>query len=148
MKLAKIRRNFLYKCSKCSKVVGICIIAAILLNIMFVFYGSRLSRPGRDTALLTLHNYHTNLTTTHHVTRRRVEVSAEEFRQGAKTGNSLIDDYGENDIRFAGEQGRGVVLTVNMKKQMDLIMETYRLNTLASDGIPLNRLVPDSRIDG
>lgn len=76
------------------------------------------------------------------------EVSLDEFRNGAEVGNPLIDNYGKNNPRLAGENGNGVVLTKTQKTQADSIMDKHHLNTLISDIIPLNRMVPDSRIPG
>lgn len=45
----------------------------------------------------------------------QVTVSAEEFRAGAKTGNRLIDDYGNNNVMYAGEEGRGVIMPAHQK---------------------------------
>ena len=65
-----------------------------------------------------------------------------------KTGNPLIDDYGKNDPTKTGENGRGVTFVGEEKKKSDELMKKYNLNVFASDVIPLNRKVPDSRFKG
>ncbi|XP_067665047.1 polypeptide N-acetylgalactosaminyltransferase 1-like isoform X2 [Haliotis asinina] len=62
--------------------------------------------------------------------------------------NTLITKYGTNDLRLAGELGRGVVLAPEEKRRAEWAMKKYRVNVYASDIIPLNRLVPDSRPTG
>jgi len=47
-----------------------------------------------------------------------------------------------------GEMGVEVVVPQHMKANVSAVLETYRINVLASDVIPLNRLVPDSRFPG
>lgn len=76
-----------------------------------------------------------------------VKMSADDFRQTSNlmTGNRLIDDYGKNDIARAGENGRGLNFAGAEKKLVDSHMKKYQVNVLASDIIPLNRMVPDSR---
>ena len=61
------------------------------------------------------------------------------------TGNPLIDDYGQNDPTKTGENGRGVTFVGDEKKKSDALLKKYNLNVYASDVIPLNRKVPDSR---
>ncbi|XP_059165152.1 inactive polypeptide N-acetylgalactosaminyltransferase-like protein 5 [Physella acuta] len=96
---------------------------------------------------------------------RRI-ISLQEYRAGSRTGNSLVDDYGSNNVSAPGEMGRAVDLTQVDLTQVDVTqvdltqvnltlvelvgraMAEYNINTLASDVIPLNRLVPDSRIIG
>ncbi|XP_061164827.1 polypeptide N-acetylgalactosaminyltransferase 13-like [Saccostrea echinata] len=76
-----------------------------------------------------------------------VTITAEEYRQNPnlKTGNPLIDDYGENDLTKTGEMGRGVTFVGKEKAAAAKRMQLYNINVMASDLIPLNRLVPDSR---
>ena len=73
-----------------------------------------------------------------------------EYRRlsNAITGNVLIDEYGENDNALPGEGGRGVNFTGEDEKKANEILKVHRLNGYASDVIPLNRKVPDSRING
>ena len=80
----------------------------------------------------------------------KVTISAEEYRQNPtlKTGNPLIDDYGKNDLHHTGEMGRGVTFVGQEKLKVSQSLEKYHLNVIASDLIPLNRLVPDSRPPG
>ena len=47
-----------------------------------------------------------------------------------------------------GEMGVEVVVPQHMKANVSAVLDTYRINVLASDVIPLNRLVPDSRFPG
>ncbi|XP_041367912.1 inactive polypeptide N-acetylgalactosaminyltransferase-like protein 5 [Gigantopelta aegis] len=78
-------------------------------------------------------------------------VSRDDITSGLNTsdkvivGNPLISEYGRNDARLAGELGRGVVLVSEEKTKAEWAMREYRVNVFASDIIPLNRLVPDSR---
>ncbi|VDI51088.1 Hypothetical predicted protein [Mytilus galloprovincialis] len=44
-----------------------------------------------------------------------------------------------------GENGRGVTFVGEEKKKVKELLKKHRINVLASDIIPLNRLVPDSR---
>lgn len=76
-----------------------------------------------------------------------VTLTAEEFRQNPnlKTGNPLIDSYGHNDLTKNGELGRGLTFVGAEKRNVSESMRKYFLNVVASDLIPLNRLVPDSR---
>ncbi|CAL1547961.1 unnamed protein product, partial [Lymnaea stagnalis] len=76
----------------------------------------------------------------------RVDITVEEFRAGAKTGNPLIDNYGHNNGSERGEMGRRVILTPEEEERAKDAMEKFNVNTLASDAVPLNRMVPDSRI--
>ncbi|PVD19541.1 hypothetical protein C0Q70_20030 [Pomacea canaliculata] len=62
-------------------------------------------------------------------------------------GNPLIDDYGRNSSA-PGEMGSPVVLPEEMKANVSEALRMFRVNVLASDVIPLNRKVPDSRVPG
>ncbi|XP_070176382.1 polypeptide N-acetylgalactosaminyltransferase 13-like isoform X2 [Littorina saxatilis] len=95
------------------------------------------NRPGKESVP----------TETNRLSRR---LTAEEFRKDSKlkTGNPLIDDYGSNNLMAPGEQGQAVTVPVNMQANVTAALETYRINVWASDVIPLNRLVPDSRFPG
>ena len=77
-----------------------------------------------------------------------VTITAEEFRSSPKvlTGNPLIDTYGEGEGMLAGEMGRGVVFAGAERDAAEALLKDLNLNVLASDVIPLNRRVPDSRI--
>ena len=79
-----------------------------------------------------------------------VAITAAEFRKrpGLKTGNPLIDTYGENDVLLSGEQGRGVTFVDKDKEAAAALQREFNVNVKASDVIPLNRMVPDSRLDG
>lgn len=79
-----------------------------------------------------------------------VSITAEEFRRNSKlkTGNVLIDNYGKNDKMKNGENGRGVTFVGAEKRNVSEVLQKYHVNTIASDIIPLNRLVPDSRPPG
>ncbi|KAK7491384.1 hypothetical protein BaRGS_00017362 [Batillaria attramentaria] len=79
-----------------------------------------------------------------------VTMTAEEFRSSptSKTGNPLIDTYGENDMLLAGEKGRGVTFVDKEKEEAASLQELFHVNVMASDVIPLNRMVPDSRLEG
>ncbi|XP_071091328.1 polypeptide N-acetylgalactosaminyltransferase 1-like [Haliotis cracherodii] len=86
--------------------------------------------------------YHFVSTTTHRTdSLKRVYIN----HGHPKDDNALITKYGTNDLRLAGELGRGVVLAPEEKRRAEWAMKKYRLNVYASDIIPLNRLVPDSR---
>ncbi|XP_048733058.2 polypeptide N-acetylgalactosaminyltransferase 1-like [Ostrea edulis] len=76
-----------------------------------------------------------------------VTLTADEYRRDPKlkTGNPLIDDYGKNDLTKTGEMGRGVTFTGKEKAEAAKKTQMYNINVMASDLIPLNRLVPDSR---
>ena len=63
-------------------------------------------------------------------------------------GNPLIDDYGKNDLMAPGEMGVEMAVPQHMKANVTAVMVTHNINVLASDVIPLNRLVPDSRFPG
>lgn len=78
----------------------------------------------------------------------KVVLTDSEFRADAriKTGNPLIDEYGMNDVSRSGENGRGVIFSAKERGRTKTILAKYNLNTLASDLIPLNRKVPDSRL--
>lgn len=79
-----------------------------------------------------------------------VTVTAEQFRKDPtlKTGNPLIDTYGDNDDLLSGENGRGVTFVNKEKDSANSLMLEFNVNVMASDVIPLNRMVPDSRLDG
>lgn len=83
---------------------------------------------------------------------RRVSVTItwEEYRNnpGAITGNPLIDNYGKNDPSRMGENGSGVILVGEEKEKATRLISKYNVNVYASDRIPLNRMVPDSRFPG
>ncbi|XP_041375866.1 inactive polypeptide N-acetylgalactosaminyltransferase-like protein 5 [Gigantopelta aegis] len=78
---------------------------------------------------------------------RQITMTADEFRKnpGMKTGNPLIDDYGKNDMTLKGENGSKVVFPKDKMADVKASLARHRLNVLASDAIPLNRIVPDSR---
>ncbi|GFO05220.1 hypothetical protein PoB_003172500 [Plakobranchus ocellatus] len=79
----------------------------------------------------------------------RVTITLDQFRKGHKTGNPIIDTYGLPGHELtAGGVGRGVVQTQADAAEIDAIMAEYKVNTLISDLIPLNRVIPDSRIHG
>ncbi|XP_046584881.1 polypeptide N-acetylgalactosaminyltransferase 13-like [Haliotis rubra] len=61
------------------------------------------------------------------------------------TPNPLIAKYGQNDMSQTGENGRGVVFVGEEQETVEKYLSEYRVNILASDLIPLNRKVPDSR---
>ena len=73
-----------------------------------------------------------------------MEITADEFRRNPriKTGNALIDDYGKNNPSDKGENGKGVFEMIDGANELQ---KKYQINVLASDLIPLNRMVPDSR---
>nr|KAG5702866.1 hypothetical protein BaRGS_019085 [Batillaria attramentaria] len=79
-----------------------------------------------------------------------VKVTAEEFRSmpRVKTGNPLIDTYGDNDALLSGEKGRGVTFVDKEKEAAAALQKEFNINVMASDIIPLNRMVPDSRLEG
>ncbi|KAH9524895.1 Polypeptide N-acetylgalactosaminyltransferase 3 [Bulinus truncatus] len=77
---------------------------------------------------------------------QRMWVTLEEYRSGARTGNPLIDDYGKNNLKDRGEMGKPVVLTPGEQTLAEKALSEFNVNTVASDAVPLNRLVPDSRI--
>ena len=62
-----------------------------------------------------------------------------------KTGNDLIDNYGENNEFLEGENGRGILLVAEEKEIGDAALKSFRVNNKISDLVPLNRKVPDSR---
>ncbi|KAL3865524.1 hypothetical protein ACJMK2_042900 [Sinanodonta woodiana] len=68
-----------------------------------------------------------------------------QYNSNSTTGNPLIDDYGKNDPSKTGEHGRGVMFVGEEKIKAQKLMEQYQVNVYASDLIPLNRMVPDSR---
>lgn len=59
--------------------------------------------------------------------------------------NELIDKYEKNNYKFAGENGRGILLAGEEKEIGDEALKLYGINTKVSDLVPLNRKVPDSR---
>jgi len=65
-----------------------------------------------------------------------------------QTGNLLIDEYGQNDLNIDGENGRGISLSEKEERNISAVLNKYQINILASDRIPLNRMVPDSRPPG
>ena len=79
-----------------------------------------------------------------------VVITATEFRQqpGLKTGNPLIDTYGDNDVFLSGEKGRGVTFVDKDRDAAMALQREFSVNVMASDLIPLNRMVPDARLDG
>ena len=79
-----------------------------------------------------------------------VTITAEEFRKQPrlKTGNPLVDTYGENDPLLSGELGKGVVFGSRDKEAAAALTEEFKVNVMSSDVIPLNRMVPDSRLFG
>ncbi|RUS90036.1 hypothetical protein EGW08_002223, partial [Elysia chlorotica] len=77
------------------------------------------------------------------------KITQDQFQGGEKTGNPLIDNYGLAGHELTpGGAGRGVVTIQADQSRLDQVMEEFRVNTLVSDVIPLNRVVPDSRING
>ncbi|KAL3865525.1 hypothetical protein ACJMK2_042901 [Sinanodonta woodiana] len=78
---------------------------------------------------------------------RNIAKSWKEYQHNSNstTGNPLIDDYGKNDPSKTGEHGRGVMFVGEEKIKAQKLMEQYQVNVYASDLIPLNRMVPDSR---
>ena len=80
----------------------------------------------------------------------KVTIKAEDFRKNSnlRTGNILIDNYGKNDPMKNGEKGRGVTFVGEEKRNVSTVMQKFQVNVIASDIIPLNRLVPDSRPPG
>lgn len=74
-------------------------------------------------------------------------ITADEYRKdpNLRTGNPLIDEYGENDLTKTGEMGRGVTFVGKEKAEATKKLQVYNINVMASDLIPLNRLIPDSR---
>jgi hypothetical protein len=77
-------------------------------------------------------------------------ISAVEFQTipNIQTGNLLIDEYGQNDPNIDGENGRGIFLSEKEDRNISAVLNKYKINILASDIIPLNRMVPDSRSPG
>ena len=74
----------------------------------------------------------------------------DEYRRNPEfiTENALIDEYGKNDLTKTGENGRGVLFAGREKKKSEELLKKYNLNVYASDLIPLNRKIPDSRFKG
>ena len=81
---------------------------------------------------------------TFNTVKNDMEITADEFRRNPriKTGNALIDDYGKNNSSDKGENGKGVFEMIDGASDFQ---KQYQINVLASDLIPLNRMVPDSR---
>ncbi|KAK3605647.1 hypothetical protein CHS0354_032598 [Potamilus streckersoni] len=79
--------------------------------------------------------------------RRHIARSWKEYQNDSNStiGNPLIDDYGQNDPSKIGEYGRGVTFVGEEKIKAQKSIEYYQVNLYASDLIPLNRMVPDSR---
>jgi hypothetical protein len=77
-------------------------------------------------------------------------ISAVEFQTipNIQTGNLLIDEYGQNDPNIDGGNGRGIFLSEKEGRNISAVLNKYKINILASDIIPLNRMVPDSRSPG
>ena len=176
MKIAnsKRRRNSLYRLPKCIKKLYFVpdgnlkipvvrrrtcckLTGGLFLAILIVFCLFKIFIPRSRCDHLALQNAHVNLTHTASVADLLIltkKQQIEAFRRGAESGNPLIDDYGQNDIRAAGELGRCVKLTVGKSEHdeqilyVDQITKMTGVNAVLSDWIPLNRLVPDSRIDG
>ncbi|KAK7009295.1 polypeptide N-acetylgalactosaminyltransferase 1 [Biomphalaria glabrata] len=78
---------------------------------------------------------------------RRVSISLEDYKAGMPTGNPLIDNYGKNNLSDRGEMGKPVVLTPEEEARAQEAMSEFNVNIVASDVTPLNRLVPDSRLN-
>ncbi|KAK3605648.1 hypothetical protein CHS0354_032599 [Potamilus streckersoni] len=79
--------------------------------------------------------------------RRNIARSWKEYQNDSNStiGNPLIDDYGKNDPRKIGEYGRGVTFVGEEQIKAQKLIAQYQVNVYASDLIPLNRIVPDSR---
>ncbi|XP_059169600.1 polypeptide N-acetylgalactosaminyltransferase 13-like [Physella acuta] len=132
-----------------------CVIFAIVsINIIIVFLlqtNSSLRRTFENTF-----RYHLSLHSALDVhqpagkyrTDQRTSISVDEFRAGGKTGNPLIDGYGRNNLSAPGEMGLAVRPREDEKDEVDKVMAEFHINTLVSDRIPLNRMVPDSRLKG
>ena len=119
------------QCQTCLKVAGCAIISVIITyNILGKKDGSLINKLSMNN------NQNLELGSWQSVWRKNI------------TGNPLIDKYGSSPVNLAGEYGRGVVMTSNMKDKVDQVMKVHRINTIVSDDIPLNRMVPDSRIQG
>lgn len=107
------------------------------------------SQPGRKTFELKSNRKgsRNHSSTKNQNSYLNVTITAEEFRHNPnlKTGNPLIDNYGNNDLTKNGELGRGLTFVGTEKKNVSESMRKYSLNVVASDLIPLNRLVPDAR---
>ncbi|PVD36225.1 hypothetical protein C0Q70_03201 [Pomacea canaliculata] len=86
----------------------------------------------------------------HHAGGLPVVITAEEFRRqpNSLTGNPLIDTYGDNDWLLAGEMGRGVTFSGEEKTTSEKLQDRWHINIMASDVIPVNRMLPDSRPEG
>lgn len=86
----------------------------------------------------------------HHAGGLPVVITAEEFRRqpNSLTGNPLIDTYGDNDWLLAGEMGRGVTFSGEEKTTSEKLQNRWHINIMASDVIPVNRMLPDSRPEG
>ena len=79
-----------------------------------------------------------------------VTITADEFRKqpSLKTGNPLVDTYGENDPLLCGERGKGVVWGDKERDAAAALTQEFKVNVMSSDVIPLNRMIPDSQLDG
>ena len=79
-----------------------------------------------------------------------IERHWDEYRNNIQsmTGNPLIDDYDKNDISRPVENGGGVTFVGQEKNKSDELLKEYHVNVYASDIIPLNRRVPDARLEG
>jgi len=126
------------QCQTCLKVAGCVIISVIILHTIFENNTNVQSSENyvRETLNSMTHNNHL---------RTKLLMSV---RYQNTTGNPLVEKYGVSPKNLAGEYGRGVIMTNNMREQVDKVMKVYGINTIVSDDIPLNRMVPDSRIEG
>ncbi|XP_059169609.1 polypeptide N-acetylgalactosaminyltransferase 1-like [Physella acuta] len=75
-------------------------------------------------------------------------ITLSEYRAGAITGNYLIDNYGKNNLMMPGEMGKPVASGRSQTEKIERALSKFHVNTVISDEIPLNRMVPDSRIAG
>jgi hypothetical protein len=152
-------------------------VVVLLGNLIVYLYGSSNSKNDLDKLLrkssdlrldelpwpVPLHQHFPNGTGSHHAqldlmpqnlrflaSGLPVKITAEEFRSDPeiKTGNPLIDTYGQNDDLLSGEKGRGITFVDKEKLTADKLMAEFNVNVRASDLIPLNRMVPDSRLAG
>jgi hypothetical protein len=136
--------------------VAACVVVVLLVCTYQVYifshgnsFFSHLPRRGKRTDIVL--NVRATSTLANNTSSDRSEVivtiTAEEYRRDPKlkTGNPLIDDYGKNDLTKTGEMGRGVTFAGKEKAEAARKTQLYNINVMASDLIPLNRLVPDSR---
>lgn len=80
---------------------------------------------------------------------KSIELRLKKLQKKGKneyTSNPLIEQYGQNDLTRPGENGTPVIFSEKDKNAVAKIMNEYRVNILASDKTPLNRMVPDSRM--